>query len=934
MEFPIYTYGGGDVLWKVYSGISMLFASSNPFLTNAWTISLAFGGIWAMVSAIFSSQIGVFLRDYLLPSFLLMNLLFLPKTSVHIIDKVDHHFEYVKVDHVPLGVAAIPSLLSMISFGLTESIETVMAPVDAQKYGKSGLMFGARLVHQASEVRVADPLMRENMKGFMSRCYLWPYIYTNCKGLKNEAKTTKDILGFLEANPHSWLGTYWKNPDGSQEFRTCRACLPEVRAVLEAETRAGITRLAKNLFSWDAGKDPDGSINTRHLERYFNDGWATLMGEARSSHQTIGQYILLNAYREARDDHREKVGLQRLYPKLVGMQGARVQSEQNMAGLISGNISSSWLPTLQVIFFAILLATFPFVIVMTFLPGGVKNLQMWVQLVVWIQMWPVFHAILNCIGLMYLEHALSGQYLNFGGLNVLSQYALQDQAYNAYAWIQSFLMSVPLLSWAMVSASGYALTSLASSAASSMAGYASRAASESVTGNTSFDNITAHTRSVGNQTMGQSNIGNSFDFGRKVDTGSMKLTDDRTYGELHAENRQSSLGFEVSATRAYSNSLGHQVTESQQATKTAEQGYNESLSVYGEKTAHLAEAISQGKAFDSSLSAEQRLDQQHSMEKVRDAMDKISQDKSFVDQTQTTIGLSGGASGSIGLNFANLFASKNGKGIKPPASVGASGEIKGGISIDGNSTAQQNDISQKLKENGITDRDMLNVSNAFQSARSESFRTNNDSTKTLTEDYREAFNKTKAAHESLSVAKSQELRDQETFDYVRNNETRLSRPLGNHLLHKVASDKFGGNEVQAAEWIKANISTASNWSEPYLKDFRPGDIARGDVQGQAQEWTREVQNKRGALETGKTEGMDTLKRNNSDLRSEVKDKISRGKDKVEGLFNLKSVTFDLVEKSVKDGLSARGSNMQEKYLKKAGEGNVMRAVRNMNPWKK
>ncbi len=192
--------------------------------------TLSVGTLWAATRSIFGNNLGVFTTNWVVPIVLSLNLLFLPKTSVHIIDKVDAHFHYVKVDNIPVGLAAIPSIVSQVSRYLTQKIEQDFTAVDGLRYGETGMLFAARLVQKGLEAQLADPLDRENVKGFMRRCFLWPYVYSNVKGLKSEAKKSKDILGFIDTHAHSMLGTYWKEDNGQATFVPCKACVPKVRA--------------------------------------------------------------------------------------------------------------------------------------------------------------------------------------------------------------------------------------------------------------------------------------------------------------------------------------------------------------------------------------------------------------------------------------------------------------------------------------------------------------------------------------------------------------------------------------------------------------------------------------------------------------------------------------------------------------------------------
>ncbi|KJV71008.1 hypothetical protein [Orientia tsutsugamushi] len=61
MDYVIYTFGGGDLLWHVFNGIGRVFASNSEYFTPVGHLALTIGGIWAATRAIFRGNIGILL---------------------------------------------------------------------------------------------------------------------------------------------------------------------------------------------------------------------------------------------------------------------------------------------------------------------------------------------------------------------------------------------------------------------------------------------------------------------------------------------------------------------------------------------------------------------------------------------------------------------------------------------------------------------------------------------------------------------------------------------------------------------------------------------------------------------------------------------------------------------------------------------------------
>ncbi|MBX9804247.1 MAG: conjugal transfer protein TraG N-terminal domain-containing protein, partial [Alphaproteobacteria bacterium] len=228
MDYAVYIYGGGKILWTIFNGISLIFASDNPYFTSVGTLTIGIALLYTGVRSVPGGSLPIFFKEWILPTFLLVALFYGPKASVNIIDKVDLNFKYSKVDNIPLGIAAVASLSSTISEFLTEHIETIFTSSDMERFSRVGPMFGAKLIQAAHTLSIRDPLIRENLKDFTRQCFAWPYVFSNLEPGKKAALETEDMLGFIEANPHPLLGIYWRQPNGQSAFMNCRECAVRV----------------------------------------------------------------------------------------------------------------------------------------------------------------------------------------------------------------------------------------------------------------------------------------------------------------------------------------------------------------------------------------------------------------------------------------------------------------------------------------------------------------------------------------------------------------------------------------------------------------------------------------------------------------------------------------------------------------------------------
>ncbi len=106
----IYTYGGGEIIWKVFNGIVMMTKSESPYFTNVIYVSALVGTVLAVARALPGGQLGMLTKTWFIPTYIILSLLLVPKTTVDIIDYVDSSFTYEPVENVPLGFAFLASV--------------------------------------------------------------------------------------------------------------------------------------------------------------------------------------------------------------------------------------------------------------------------------------------------------------------------------------------------------------------------------------------------------------------------------------------------------------------------------------------------------------------------------------------------------------------------------------------------------------------------------------------------------------------------------------------------------------------------------------------------------------------------------------------------------------------------------------------------------
>lgn len=791
MDSIIYTYGGGEVLWTIFNGLALIFKSNSPYLTSVGYLSMLIGGIWGASAALYQANIGIFAKSWFIPSYAILSLMLVPKVTINIVDEVDPYFKSDRVDNIPVGIAVVASTASTISRALTEEIETVFPTPDSLRYVKAGPVFGARLAAQARYVRIKDPIVRSNVKNFMRQCFFWPFVASNLKGLKHEALTTNDILGFIRSNPHSWLGVYWKNPDGSQVFMDCKVAVSQVADVMSIEGDKGLLHLASTLY----GGDPDTSEVSSNLKHMMKDAWSSLAHQTSEASSSVGQQMLVNAYREAVDDSREEMGQDRLSPELLSYSATRTLAQQSMSFLVKGTVATSFMPMVQAILFGMLLIIFVLIIPLCFVPGGLSLLALWVRLIFWVQSFPVFSAILSALTTMLHQRMNEGVFRTVGsGFSVETTTALADAAFDAACLMSGLQLSVPFIAYAFISKSGYALTNVASMMSSGVEGIASKIGGEMADGNISFDNQSFHNQTLSGRQIAQQQLGSNFNYGSSLNDGKMTLSTSMD-GLQTVSVMQSTLTSNVSSNDNWHASINDNYAKSQQLAENASRSFMKSTSDTASQLLNFTNRLSHGVGVTEGLSSNASTEMRKNAEQTLGDLKSFSKKHNISEQTAAEMALSVHGNinydGGIIGKMANLAT-----GLK--AEIGARGNA--GI----NSSAQNQEIYDAMKNSDEGRRLSEGIGDLLQHAKQSSSNINDQAARDAAQSFQGAYATMTQASEQFQKAYTQS----ENWSHAKFlSDTKgisLTTNENEAYLNYVASKRFGGDIMQAAHYVENN----------------------------------------------------------------------------------------------------------------------------------
>ncbi|NGX62335.1 MAG: hypothetical protein K940chlam9_01832 [Chlamydiae bacterium] len=574
MALTVVTYGGGEILRNIFNALAMLLnGQGGGFLRPLLLITISIGSVWAVSKALFSNSAQAFLSQFLIPLIAIVGLLLTPTTSVHIEDILkDRSY---KVDHVPFLLGKFAELSSSTGYQITKAIENVMHVPNDVSYNSTGMIFGADSAMDISRYQITDGDLANNLRSFTKQCVL--YDIALGRYTLNEIKKASDLWKFFEENT-SKVRIFPFYPTG--EYLSCKQAIQKMAPLFEKE------------------KGYYGQLDVcRNLPLTYQ----ALTGMQKEREELISQQLMMN------------VLLDEYGGNSFASERAHLQQRSTYQTL--GALASSSLVTLRAVIEALVYAAFIFILPLSVLPGGVKFLSTWAWLVLWIQLWPPFYAILNYIMQSvahgYADTVFSGLTGAQCGLNLFTSIGIHNLQQDVYALSGYLAASIPFLTYAIIKGGVGSFIHLASSMMTPAHTAASASAAEQITGNYSFGNAsfgqTSYQNTSGFHTSLSPNLSTGFFYENKGTHSTLYGPDEQILKQSNSELR-TSLFSDDSINQSLQTSKMHAESDLQ----TTQDTYTEGLSDHSRNLADLSSHIANSENYSNNLSQREAYDLQES----------------------------------------------------------------------------------------------------------------------------------------------------------------------------------------------------------------------------------------------------------------------------------------------------------------------------------
>lgn len=582
----VYTYGGGEVLQKIFNLVSIICGAKIADYDVAVWIAVNIGLLVAVVMAMTKMNLSPIWKQWLIPVFLTVSLFTLNTEKVIIHDYLirnDSKQKDYKVDRVPVLLAYAAHFFSTLSYGMTEMLEEGAHLVDDGVYNWTGHIYAGKSLFNTRKMKLIDEVTEENFRNFCSECVfrdLGLGLYT-----KEELGKAPNLLEFLEERTSKIRGVQYRQPNhsigpldgkgepppGTTGMLSCQHAISRIHKHLGSELAN-----CKELLLGSIGSEYQHLLD-KSEKAPIQDLIEQQIAIDTLKDYTVGRYDTLAAKRAEQ--------LQIASQKIFGAMGANIL-------LASRNYFESFL-----------YGVFPLVIIVSLISLGFRALLGWVQMIAWVSFWPPCFVIANFILDCIWEAKKGG--LGFSGKSY--SLTMSDGLFDLYNLMEGIacgiFIAIPILSGLLLYLSNKggasAFMSFASSLTGSAQGVAGVAAGEEITGNYSYKNVGLSSQSFGNVTENQRNLSPLL-MGGTTSTQDVrgKMTTSIQGEGLSIDERKSNLLTDISNSEAFTNSIQSHLREAESVT----QGESIALSNSIAHTANSAQGLSKHTSNASNLS--------------------------------------------------------------------------------------------------------------------------------------------------------------------------------------------------------------------------------------------------------------------------------------------------------------------------------------------
>lgn len=461
----IITYGGGDLLREFFNAI-VLSLGDDSFKT-LMRLSLLLAGVWALVESIASRNVMLNVR-FICLYILITSLLFVPKTSIEIVDQTQGGKIYA-VDGVPLGLAVMANITSVMGDSLTQLMEKNFTLPDDLRYSKTGMVMASSLVTAASQFQITDPVFSANVQSYVEQCVFYDLLLH--KYSQTDLLKSSNVWQFLKDHSSPARAFLYKN-----KVTVCDQGILK----LDEDWTTAIDSAAANY----SARVLHGANAKANLLPYLQTSYQFLTQISDDGAAILKQNLIASSISQGLQHWGASTNAT---AALESYAFNKAQTQKRLSNQTVGDMAAYWLPLMKFCFEGILYGAFIFVFLLALFPFGLGVLRNYLAALMWVQLWAPLYAMINLMVSFYARGQSTA--LVGGGNLTLSAIGGLAQVNSDMAGLAGYLsLSVPILAWGIVKGMGSSLTQLAQFVGGTIQSAVTATAAEAATGNISLGN--------------------------------------------------------------------------------------------------------------------------------------------------------------------------------------------------------------------------------------------------------------------------------------------------------------------------------------------------------------------------------------------------------------------------------------------------------------
>lgn len=813
---PVIVYGNGDVFREYFNAIVTCFGTDGYSSLIRISITLALATV---VYSYILKRDPIVLGKWFMLYYVVMYILFLPKVSIEIIDRVNQGHVY-NVANVPLGLGVLASVTSAVGDELTQITEMNFTMPDDLHYAQTGMVMASRMVIAASQFQITDPAFSKNMQSFMNQCVFYDLLLN--KYSVEDLMTSNNIWQFVSLHASPARAFMYNG-----QVTTCQKGIQGLSQDWKVAVNKAMGNYSVRLF-------PNSNNAKAQLIKYLPISYGYLTNLSDDSSQLMQQNLMANAIQNGIVHMGAAVNAP---AALESYAIERAQDQKRLQDRTIGEMAAYWLPLVKNAFEAILLGSFVFIVLLALLPIGPTILKNYVYSLMFLQLWAPLYAVINLMCSYYAQTQSLALSRGIGEASLKSIPGLLQINQDMASLAGYLSLSVPALATGLVFGMNQAFNSLAHYVGGAVQSTAAAGAQEAATGsfslgNTNFNNHHAFNTAANHVDTNARAFSGMFS--AQMEGGSsLSVTPD---GSMVMDSRAalSNLGTSINLADSIRSVASQQAEASYNAATNEAKAYSESMSSamrnFSELSTHSGHSTGSGESWSYATNAGVT----EAMSNVHRLTERFAHDHnlSYSDAAKTLNAIYESGSISLGASSKDSIA---GRVFQSLTGIGAQGNVAAGAKHenDFDSSKVSNEVFAAAKDFVKDTHYSKNVDTVLRAAQEHSLRSNNEEGQRIINNMGTSFDRANSARQDMTNSFQQAESYREMASVAQENSVSInsnaSQVFIEWLSKQPGTNGHGHMGMQSAEYILTH--------EPELARQYASNFSKGYSQSMLSSWS-------------------------------------------------------------------------------------------------